>query len=373
MGFFSRRFLKNKAEQENKSSPALEDFNGENPPITGGNSFETKQVLKAQDSINKNTIPSKVKINRYTQKITNFCYNFYWLLNFHANYFVSVFPVKTKDAKMNELIYNCFRVHFMYGACGIFKKGDLTLGVYEKRVHYNNLGEIKSIEFAYLNDLLGGKQAPDFKKLKTAFTIGAEELEKSYARLRTNSIGFGAITTWMPFVKQQESLLKKIYMYSFVFHRKISYKAADLSTSTEELDMFFNEDVPFYLELDADLGTGNRFTAESINGSGGSGVAELETYYNMFIETYYHLLGRRINLDDKKERNVSVEVNSSQSNFDILQNEDRICKEDFLNKMTEITGVQWEEIKQEPINPMGEDNDNKTDNEWSDVSGTDDD
>lgn len=167
----------------------------------------------------------------------------------------------------------------------------------------------------------------------------------------------------MPFVKQQESLLKKMYMYSFVFHRKISYKAADLSTSTEELDMFFNEDVPFYLELDADLGTGNRFTSESINTSGNNGVSELKDYYNMFIETYYHLLGRRINLDDKKERNVSVEVNSSQSNFDILQNEDRICKEDFLNEMTRITGVQWEEIKTEPLNTMEEENDAENDTE----------
>ena len=37
------------------------------------------------------------------------------------------------------------------------------------------------------------------------------------------------------------------------------------------------------------------------------------------MNTYYSLLGRRCNIDMKAERNVSGEIEASQSNFDILE------------------------------------------------------
>lgn len=339
MGFFKKRY--NAKPDTSSMSPAEQDFVS-NPPITGGNAFEMKHILKAQDLINKATIP-KLGLKKYHGRMEEVSYNIYWLLQFHANYFTSLFPVKTKDAKLNELIYNCFRVHFMYGACGVYKKGDTLIGLYENKVHVNKLGEIIKIEFKALSDILACRGIDDFRNVNTCLTLTADELH-NYARLRTTSIGFGAIITWLPFIKQQESLLRKIYMYSYVFHRKISYKAADLSTSTEELDAFFNEDIPFYIELDADVGTGNKFTTESIQNGTSGGVLELKEFYNFFIETYYHLLGRRYNVDTKKERNISSEVEASQGNFDILHNEDRIVKEDFLNALQKLTGIQWEEI-----------------------------
>lgn len=316
------------------------------PPITGGNSYEIKKQLEVQDLINKATIP-KLNLQRYTRNLEGTSYNFYWLLQFQANYFVSIFPVKTPDHKLNKLIYECFRVHFLYGNCGIYKKGDLLIGVYEKRVFTNKLGEITKIEFALLNDLVQNQNLADTTTIETCFTLNAEELEKNYARLRTTSIGFGAIVTWLPFIKQQESLLKKIYMYSFIFHRKIAYKANDLSTSRDELDAFFNEDIPFYVELDADIGTGNKFSTQDIGGSTNGGVNELKEYYNFFIESYYHLLGRRLNVDTKKERNVSSEVEASQETFDVLHWEDKLVKTEFLDRVKEITGIPWEEEKQE--------------------------
>lgn len=335
-------------------SPAVEDFNS-NPPISGGNAYETRFSLKAQDLINKNTIP-KLRLDKYKVRLNELSYNFYWLLQFHANYFVSIFPVKTESPELNKLIYECFRIHFMYGNCGIYKKGDLLLGLYEKKVHTNKLGEITKIEFQNIFDLLAAKDVDSANAVDICLVLDKEELDKSYARLRTTSIGFGAIVTWLPFIKQQESLLKKIYMYSFVFHRKIAYKAQDLSTSGDELDAFFNEDVPFYVELDADMGTGNRFSTEGISHGTSGGVNELIDFYNFFVQTYYHLLGRRNNVDTKKERNITSEVNASQSNFDTLHIEDRICKEDFLNRVKEITGISWTEIKEEPIDDSLRDN-----------------
>lgn len=338
MSIFRRREIR-KAQKE------ATDFNQE-PPITGGNSFEIKQILEAQDTINKNTIP-RMNFNKYKTMIEENSYNLWWILQFHANYFTSLFRVKTEDHKINKMIYDCFRVHFMFGGCGIYKKGDEIFALYENKVNTDIHGNIISIEFKNILDLLASKNIDDFEAVKTCMILPVEELDKNYARLRPTSIGFGAIVTWMPFIKQQVSLLKKIYMYSFVFHRKISYRAADASTSTAELEAFFNEDVPFYIELDGDIGTGNKFTSDSLKNSAGGGVSELVDYYNFFIETYYHLLGRRYNVDDKKERNITSEVDVSQSNFDILHNEDRIVKEDFLNEMTRILGVEWIDIEKE--------------------------
>lgn len=337
MSIFKRKMAK--AQQE--PQPEATNFNQE-PPITGGNTYEMRQILQAQDNINKNTIP-KLPLHKYTNKITEETYNFWYILQFHANYFTSLMRVRTDNPRMNELIYNCFRVHFLFGGCGIYKKGETIMALYENKVHVDATGEITKIEFKNIHDLLAARGIDDYKSAKVCLTLTKDEL-KNYARLRPTSIGFGAIVTWMPFVKQQVSLLKKIYMYNYVFHRKITYKAADISTSNFELDAFFNEDIPFYVELDADLGTGNKFTTESINNGTSGGVTELETFYNFFIETYYHLLGRRYNVDDKKERNLSTEINASQSNFDVLHNEDRIVKTDFLNEMTRICGIEWEDL-----------------------------
>lgn len=336
MGLFKKK--KNNSDL----SPAEQDF--QTVPINGGNSFEIQQALKAQDLINKNTIP-RLNIGKYSKSVEDKCYNLYWLLQFQANYFVSIFPVKTKDARLNQLIYQCFRVHFLYGNCGIYKLNDDYIGLYEKKVHYDKLGMIEKIEFALINELLAGNSI-DIEHVKVCFTLTKEQLQ-NYARLRTTSIGFGAIVTWLPFIKQQESILKKVFNYSFIFHRKISYKAADLSTSATELDNFFNEDIPFYIELDADIGTGNRFSSEGISSGSSGGTKELIDYYNFFIECYYHLLGRRFNVDEKRERNISSEVEASQENFDILHAEDRIVKEEFLNRLKEISGVEWEELRKE--------------------------
>lgn len=61
----------------------------------------------------------------------------------------------------------------------------------------------------------------------------------------------------------------------------------------------------------------------------------LEIYDGM-LDAYYHLFGIRNNVDYKKERNVSSEVQASQSFFDRMENEYlkmfKIFMKDFKNK-----------------------------------------
>lgn len=50
------------------------------------------------------------------------------------------------------------------------------------------------------------------------------------------------------------------------------------------------------------------------------------------------MLGRRINVDRKKERNITNEVEMSESNFDILENEIKINRINFLNTISKHLG-----------------------------------
>lgn len=72
MGLFKKRLIKPEAKIENLN---VTPFNQE-PPITGGNTYETQKVLEAQDLINKNTIP-KMNFGKYNSKIEESSYNFW--------------------------------------------------------------------------------------------------------------------------------------------------------------------------------------------------------------------------------------------------------------------------------------------------------
>lgn len=50
------------------------------------------------------------------------------------------------------------------------------------------------------------------------------------------------------------------------------------------------------------------------------------------------MLGRRLNVDRKGERNITKEVESSQDNFAILENEIKIFKTNFLKDVAKRIG-----------------------------------
>lgn len=70
------------------------------------------------------------------------------------------------------------------------------------------------------------------------------------------------------------------------------------------------------------------------------------------------MLGRRINVDRKKERNITNEVEMSESNFDILENEIRVNRTNFLNEFSK-------KVKK-PVRIIQEDKDSDSESEGGD-------
>lgn len=71
------------------------------------------------------------------------------------------------------------------------------------------------------------------------------------------------------------------------------------------------------------------------------------------------MLGRRINVDKKKERNITNEVEQSEANFEILENEIKINRINFLNALSKHLGkpvIIYDKIKEEDSTEENEEN-----------------
>ncbi|WP_300351372.1 hypothetical protein [Clostridium sp.] len=110
-----------------------------------------------------------------------------------------------------------------------------------------------------------------------------------------------------------------IITQTYVYLKKLGYRAENKDAILKELELFFDEANPFIVTSNMTRDISNRIVAEGMDVDfKGSDLIE---YYEKTIYSFYHLIGRRINNDVKKERNVSNEVDASQENYDIIQSD----------------------------------------------------
>lgn len=307
-------------------------------PLDRGNSFEVEKILTTKE----NNIKSYIKRD-IDAPIIYKQYNYWELLNFQADYFTNLLQVTFEDNALDNKIYLLFRCNFLFGNCGLYKKGDQLIPVVESTSDIYVDGSIKKIVAYSAYEVISKQGALKDNTYNKKIVITKNDL-KNYARLVVPSYQFGAIIRWNKFIEQQESLLKKIYGYSYILTRKISYNVNDIDASTTELKRFFNDDYPFFVNMDPLGANGNTFTTKGIEGSGQSD--DIFYYYDKWINIYYQLLGRRFNADKKGERNVTSEIESTQDNFDILENEQKINKINFLNDCVQLVKKDWKYVKQ---------------------------
>lgn len=326
-------------------------FKKENP-INDGNFFELEQKINAKEV----SIKSYMSSNLDNVGIGLWNYNYWELLNFHADYFTNLFKITFNDYDIDRTIYTIFRCNFLYGNVGLYKKDDKIIPVIEETATLDIDGKPLEVNGYGAYEVLA--QAGDLKdvkkNLKTRINIKGEELQ-NYCRLNPDTYGFGAIVKWNKFVRSQEIMLKKINNYSHFFTRKIVYNVQDLTAANQELKNFFQNDYPFVVNANPINPTENQFV---VNGFENVNSNDVFDYYNQWIKINYELLGRRINVDFKKERNISNEVDASQSIFDTLENEQKINKTNFLNNVKKLISMDWEEVNQpeeQNQNPNGQD------------------
>lgn len=308
------------------------------PPANGGNTFELEKLLNAkEDNINEyiraDLGPNIIK-NQYT---------FWELLQFQADYFASTLQFTFKDNWLDPKLYLLMRCHFLYGNVGLLKRGDDFIPIVESTFEMDSAGNLKKVigYSAFEVSIQTGTLTENQHKFKTRYVITKKDIEENYARLHVGSWGFGAIVRWTKFILQQESLLKKIYMYSYLLTKKITYNVNDVGAANIEVKRFFSDDYPFLINMDTMSPSSNKFEVE---GAGKNGVVDSESifyYYEKFLKIYYEMLGRRMNTDRKGERNITSEVEASQEQFLILENEMKINKTNFLEEVKRIVGKDY--------------------------------
>lgn len=309
------------------------------PPINGGNTFETQIKINAREEQIESYVDlnfGKIKLNHYT----------WWeLLQFQADYFTNLFPITFNDQYIDQVIQIIFRCNFLYGNVGILVKEDKLIPIVEAVTDLNIDGSIKRIEgySAFEVVLYEGTIKDNQNNYKNKVIINKSNME-NYVRLSVNSYGFGAIVKWWKFVNNQEKVIKKINNFSVLFNKKVGYNVNSVTAAKQELQSFFNDDTPFIVNASKLNVNGNKF---SVDGFENIKSTDLFEYYDKWLKMNYELLGRRLNVDKKGERNITSEVNASQGNFDVLEYEQKINKTNFLNSLSKIISKDWKVFDKE--------------------------
>lgn len=290
------------------------------PPISGGSFFQSKQNLKARESVISSNLISK-KLNESIKsylKSENFTYNFYWLLQQQADYFTSIVSFRFNTKKLTEAIYKVIRCGVIYGKSAVYvtASGDLW-PLYINEVRYDEIsGDPIYLSASLVDNVFSQKTLAPMKNKWMIFNK-PEQFNNIYI-FNSSSTGFGGLIRWTPFLKQLENILKMMYTHSYSFLKTVLYDVKDLNFVEKELELFFSCENPFLVNLGDENLMRNKFKEFNFTETDKTNFFD---YLNQFLNTYYSLIGRRFNVDFKKERNISGEVEASQDNFDILQNE----------------------------------------------------
>ena len=302
MGIFSK-----------KSKTAPDPRFSEEQKITNGDLYEVAQKLKAQKEIDlRYYVNSQNVDNKIVQMIDNQMLNAYWLLELQTNYFANSFNFEIEDMNLYQKIKMMIRVAFKNGIAGIYKVKDNYLVVAISNLetdHYQNVIKAKAININNSNI--------DF----------TESTLKNFAEYEINDVenlcvfkwGSAGLSAWITIYKLcliQQDLLTMINVDKFSYLKKLVHIVNDPSSSTQEVDDYFNIYKPFLKKL---KGTDLKNRIEVIAEAQNSNPNVLIEFYKQTMGIYYAIYGRRTNNDYKKERSITQEIGLTSDNYKILE------------------------------------------------------
>ena len=302
MGIFSK-----------KSKTAPDPSFSEEQKISNGDLFEVAQKLRAQKEIDlRYYVNSQNVDNKIVQMIDNQMLNAYWLLELQTNYFANSFKYEIEDMNLYQKIKMMIRVAFKNGIAGIYKVKDNYLVVAISNLetdHYQNIIKAKAININNSNI--------DF----------TESTLKNFAEYEINDVenlcvfkwGSAGLSAWITIYKLcliQQDLLTMINVDKFSYLKKLVHIVNDPSSSSQEVDDYFNIYKPFLKKL---KGTDLKNRIEVIAEAQNSNPNVLIEFYKQTMGIYYAIYGRRTNNDYKKERSITQEIGLTSDNYKILE------------------------------------------------------
>ena len=302
MGIFSK-----------KSKTAPDPSFSEEQKISNGDLYEVAQKLRAQKEIDlRYYVNSQNVDNKIVQMIDNQMLNAYWLLELQTNYFANSFNFEIEDMNLYQKIKMMIRVAFKNGIAGIYKVKDNYLVVAISNLetdHYQNVIKAKAININNSNI--------DF----------TESTLKNFAEYEINDVenlcvfkwGSAGLSAWITIYKLcliQQDLLTMINVDKFSYLKKLVHIVNDPSSSSQEVDDYFNIYKPFLKKL---KGTDLKNRIEVIAEAQNSNPNVLIEFYKQTMGIYYAIYGRRTNNDYKKERSITQEIGLTSDNYKILE------------------------------------------------------
>lgn len=307
--------------------------------ISGGNLFEKQMELNAQEQIDIATLRDRMMnlqdeyddvmkeiksdlIDRHTIQP-------YYLLQLQANYFCGTCKYECDNWKFTRVLQEVIRCSFLYGIAGIYFKEGYYFPIWISRINKDITGKITMIEYGSLYDAISSQDG-NTDELKVLTAKGKECENIVYFKWGT--LGVSAWVMIWPFVLFQAMLLKMIVVQSVFYNKKALYKVTQKTRVKSEIKKFFDPTEIFIWVL-ADENISNKFEMLDISPSTTGG--NFLEYYKETIAIYYHLYGRRLNNDDKKERNVTSEIQATQENYDVVQSDWLIQFRTFIEHLKE--------------------------------------
>ena len=302
MGIFSK-----------KSKTAPDPSFSEEQKISNGDLFEVAQKLRAQKEIDlRYYVNSQNVDNKIVQMIDTQMLNAYWLLELQTNYFANSFNYEIEDMNLYQKIKMMIRVAFKNGIAGIYKVKDNYLVV-----------AISNLETDHFQNVIKAK-AININNSNIDFT---ESTLKNFAEYEINDVenlcvfkwGSAGLSAWITIYKLcliQQDLLTMINVDKFSYLKKLVHIVNDPSSSSQEVDDYFNIYKPFLKKL---KGTDLKNRIEVIAEAQNSNPNVLIEFYKQTMGIYYAIYGRRTNNDYKKERSITQEIGLTSDNYKILE------------------------------------------------------
>lgn len=297
--------------------------------ISGGNLFEVQTKLDVQDSIDQASAETIRSVNNrnsplYGNKIKNTLYrkldqykiNDFFLLQYHANYFANTIKYRTFDYRLENILPLVIRTAFINGVSGIYydRFNNCLIPLFIGEIKRDYKGNI--IKVSYVSAWSIEWNSDWFNNDKAYQVIEGMECN-NVAIFKWGTLGISAWVAFYNFVKFQNSLLRMINSSSFFIAKKGIYKVEDMTVLENEMEDFFDPDTTFF-KVNSSVNLSNKFEVFEHKSGPASDLVE---YYRMVIASYYSIFGRRVNQDFKNERNLVGEIQTSTSNFDILERE----------------------------------------------------
>lgn len=303
-------------------------------PISGGDLYDKRLKYEARKNNALNSLPSKGNyetiINEVSNQLTTLneemfksrliqpWYLFQLIINQHTNQFGFL----CNNTELAEIIIAMKRNTKINGDSALIideKIGKIyPVNVIQRK--YDKYYQVTEFKYSLMSESLEYQSAFSPKDNKSiVYDFKASETRRAYL-FKNGSMGISAWLTIWPYVLQLADILKVINSDLFNYVKKFALKLKEPKTLPTDLKNFFNLDNPFLIIASF---FENEFAnkIEMLELDNADKESTMFNYYNQFREVYNTLFGIRLNIDTKAERNIAVEVNANQEQFNDIQKE----------------------------------------------------